>query len=49
MGGHHYGGAALGGLPWVLCNRRMVLDGVEAGLRLLRESQRDCLARTYLG
>jgi GT2 family glycosyltransferase len=41
--------AALGGLPWVLRNRRVVPAGVEAGLRSLRESQRTSAARRYVG
>jgi GT2 family glycosyltransferase len=41
--------AALGGLPWVLRNRRVVPPEVEAGLRLLQEPQRHSVARRYVG
>jgi GT2 family glycosyltransferase len=41
--------AALAGLPWVLRNRRVVPPEVEAGLRLLREPQRQSAARRYVG
>jgi hypothetical protein len=41
--------AAVAGLPWVLRNRRVVPPEVEAGLRLLRDAQRNSCARRYVG
>jgi GT2 family glycosyltransferase len=41
--------AALAGLPWVLRARRVVPFDVEAGLQRLRESQRNSIARRYVG
>jgi GT2 family glycosyltransferase len=41
--------AALTGLPWVVRHRRVVPASVEAGLQTLRESQRDSVARRYVG
>jgi GT2 family glycosyltransferase len=41
--------AALGGLPWVLRNRRVVPPEVETGLLALGESQRNSVARRYVG
>lgn len=40
---------ALGGLPWVLRQRKVVPEEVEFGLRLLRDSQRTSKARRYVG
>jgi hypothetical protein len=40
---------ALAGLPWVLRERRVIPDRVEAGLRLLEAPQRNCSARRYVG
>ncbi len=40
---------ALGGIPWVLRNREVVPAGVERGLVLLEESQRNSAARRYVG
>ncbi|AXB42390.1 glycosyltransferase family 2 protein [Amycolatopsis albispora] len=40
---------ALRGLPWVLRSRRVVPDPVEAGLRELERSQRESVARRYVG
>jgi glycosyltransferase involved in cell wall biosynthesis len=40
---------AAAGLPWVLRERRVVPRGVEHGLRLLEESQRESVARRYVG
>ena len=42
-------GAAIGGLPWVLCERRPLPPGVEAQLRLLEEPRRASQARRYVG
>lgn len=40
---------AVGGLPWVLRERRVIPDRVEAGLRLLEAPQRASFARRYVG
>lgn len=40
---------ALGGLRWVLRERRVVPPEVEHGLRLLEEPQRHSVARRYVG
>ncbi|MDN3296052.1 glycosyltransferase [Streptomyces ficellus] len=42
-------GLALGGLPWVLRERRVVPPAVEARLRALAEAQRTSTARRYVG
>ncbi|MFD2419665.1 glycosyltransferase family 2 protein [Amycolatopsis pigmentata] len=41
--------AALRGLPWVVRNRRVVPRTVEAGLMSLEDSQRNSVARRYVG
>lgn len=40
---------AVGGLPWVLRERRVIPASVEAGLRLLEASRRSSQARRYVG
>jgi GT2 family glycosyltransferase len=40
---------AVAGLPWVVCERRVVPRGVEEGLRLLEGPQRRSTARRYVG
>jgi GT2 family glycosyltransferase len=40
---------AMAGLPWVLRERRVIPDQVEAGLRLLAAAQRSSAARRYVG
>ncbi len=40
---------AVRGIPWVLRERAVVPAGVERGLVLLEESQRNSVARRYVG